>query len=76
MSQKSVTIDLDIDQLMSIVKQLSDTEKEKLHEAIWDDNMSIPIEHQKLVLERRAKSKEDPSRMLDWDEASKMLRSK
>lgn len=40
-----------------------------------DDSMDIPIEHQKLVLERIEKSNKDSSRMLDWDTVSKSLKS-
>ena len=75
MSHLSIKIDLDIDQLTSIVKQLSASDKLKLNDAIWDENAPIPVEHQKLILQRRAKSKKDPKRMLDWDKASKLLRS-
>lgn len=75
MSHHSIKIDLDIDQLTSIVKQLSAKDKLKLNDAIWDENAPIPVEHQKLILERKAKAKKDPSRMLDWDKASKSLRS-
>ena len=42
---------------------------------IWNEGMDIPIEHQKLVLDRIKKSKEKPSKILDWDEASKTLKS-
>lgn len=33
----------------------------------------IPNEHQKIVIERIEKSKENPERLLDWDEVSKNL---
>lgn len=33
----------------------------------------IPIEHQKIVLERIAKTKANPERLLDWYEVSKNL---
>lgn len=46
----------------------------KLNEFIWNENNEIPIEHQKLVQNRIKKSKANPSRMLDWDEASKALK--
>ena len=41
---------------------------------MWDESMDIPIEHQKLVLDRIKKSKKNPERMLDWDKASKNLK--
>lgn len=34
---------------------------------------AIPLEHQILVLIRIEKSKENPERLLDWDEISKTL---
>ena len=58
-----------------MVKQLSPIEKVQLNEFLWNDNIDIPIEHQKLVLERIRKSELDPSRLLNWDEASKTLKS-
>ena len=58
-----------------MVKQLSPVEKLKLNEFIWNENIEIPIEHQKLVLDRIQKRKADPSRMLDWDKVSKKLKS-
>jgi hypothetical protein len=33
----------------------------------------ISAEHQEIVLDRIAKSKADPNRMLDWDEVLKTL---
>lgn len=75
MNQLSIKIDVDIEQLTSIVKQLSPQEKLKLNDAIWNENAPIPLEHQKLILERKAKAKKDPTRMLDWNKASKLLRS-
>jgi hypothetical protein len=39
------------------------------------DDLSILKEYQKIVLERIQKSKSNPERMLDWDEASKSLKS-
>ena len=75
MNQLSIKIDVNIEQLKSIVKQLSPEEKLKLNEAIWNENAPIPLEHQKLILKRKAKAKKDPSRMLDWDKASKLLKS-
>jgi hypothetical protein len=57
-----------------VLKQLSPVEKAKLNEFIWNENINIPIEHQELVLDRIQKSKVNPNRMLDWDEASKTLK--
>jgi hypothetical protein len=73
MSSLSLKVDLDFQQLLDVVKQLSPSEKLKLNEAIWDNNGEIPLEHQQLVNDRIQKSKANPSRMLDWDEVSKKL---
>jgi hypothetical protein len=73
MSSLSLKVDLDFQQLLDVVKQLSPSEKLKLNEAIWDNDGEIPLEHQQLVNDRIQKSKANPSRMLDWDEVSKKL---
>lgn len=70
-----LNINLSFQQLIDIVKQLSPSEKIKLNDVLWDERMDIPEEHQKSVLERMQKSKQNPERMLDWDEASKKLKS-
>lgn len=67
-------INLDFKQLTSIVKQLNSSEKMKLNEVIWDDGMEIPEEHQKLVLQRIKKARQNPNRMLPWGKAIKMLK--
>jgi hypothetical protein len=70
-----LNIDLSFQQLVDAVKQLSPTEKLKLNDALWsDNNMSIPSEHQDLVLERISKSKKSSKTMLDWEDASKTLK--
>lgn len=73
MNSLSLKVDLDFQQLLEIVKQLSPSEKLKLNEVIWDNDTDIPMEHQQLVNDRIQKSKENPSRMLDWNEVSKKL---
>ncbi len=69
-----LNINLSFQQLVDVVKQLSPDEKLKLNEVIWSENMDIPIEHQRLVLDRIEKVKQNPERMLDWTEASKKLK--
>lgn len=73
MNSLQLNVNLNFQQLLEVVKQFSPTEKVKLNEFIWNDNFDIPVEHQKIVLDRIKKSKINPSRMLDWDEASKTL---
>ena len=73
MNAIQLNINLSFQQLIEAVKQLSPVEKIKLNEFIWNENVDIPSEHKKLVLDRIKKSKAKPSRMLDWDEVSKTL---
>lgn len=73
MSSLHLNMNLSFQQLVDVVKQLSPVEKQKLNDVMWDESMDIPIEHQKLVLDRIKKSKKNPERMLDWDKASKSL---
>lgn len=73
MNSLQLNVNLNFQQLLEVVKQLSPTEKVKLNEFIWNDNIDIPVEHQKIVLDRIKKSKSNPNRMLDWDEVSKTL---
>jgi hypothetical protein len=73
MNSLSLKVDLNFQQLLDVVKQLSPSEKLKLNEVIWDDDTDIPMEHQQLVNDRIQKSKANPNRMLDWDEVSKKL---
>ena len=68
-----LNISLTLEQLIETVKQLSPLDKLKVNEAIWDEQIDIPKEHQELVLDRIAKSKANPERMLDWDEVLKTL---
>jgi hypothetical protein len=70
MNSLSLKVDLDFKELLKVVKQLSPSEKLKLNDVIWKDDIEIPIEHQKIVLSRIEKSKASPERMLDWDEVS------
>lgn len=74
MNNLHLNIDLSFQQLIQVVKQLSPSEKLILNDAIWNEGMDIPIEHQKLVLERIRKAKTNPSNMLDWDAVSKSLK--
>jgi len=73
MDAAKINIQLNFQQIVEAVKQLSPKEKLKLNEFIWDENSSIPIEHQTMVIERIKTSKQNPNVMLDWDEASKQL---
>ncbi|HCQ13668.1 hypothetical protein [Flavobacterium sp.] len=73
MDSINLNIKLDINQLLEAVKQLSPTDRLKINDAIWNDEIEIPIEHQKIVLDRVSESQIDPNRLLDWEEVSKNL---
>ncbi len=75
MNNVYVKIDLSFQQLEDIVKQLSPSEKLKLNEAIWNEEMDIPEEHRKLVQQRIKKSRQNPARMIDWNKGSRVLKS-
>ncbi len=75
MNTIQLNIDLNFQQLVQLVQQLSPSEKLKLNEVIWDASAEIPLEQKRLVLSRLQQSKENPDRMLDWDEVSKKIKS-
>ena len=62
MHSLQLNVNLNFQQLLEVVKQLTPVEKAKLNEYIWNDDIEIPIEHQKLVLERIEKSKANPKK--------------
>ena len=73
METVKLNIDLSVNQLIEAVKQLSPKDRLKVNDAIWNEDIDIPIEHQRIVLDRIAKAKTNPERLLDWDEVSKTL---
>jgi len=73
MDAAKINIQVNFKQILEAVKQLSPKEKLKLNEVIWEDDIDIPIETQKLVLDRLEKGIKNPERLLDWDEVSKSL---
>lgn len=74
MTNLQLKINLDFQQLLEIVKQLSHSEKIELNEILWKENLNIPMEHQELVLGRIENSKKNPNRMQNWDDALKKLK--
>lgn len=68
-----LNIDLNVNQLIEDAKQLSPKDRLKLNDTIWNEDVVIPVEHQKIVLDRMAKAKSDPERLLNWEEVSKTL---
>ena len=70
-----VRINLSFKQLIEVVKKLPPAEKSLLNDILWDESMPVPSEHESLVSGRIKKAKENPERLLDWESASKTLRS-
>jgi hypothetical protein len=56
-------IDLNVNQLIDAVKQISSKDRLKVNDAIWNDGMEIPFEHQRIVLYRMAKAKTNSERL-------------
>jgi hypothetical protein len=52
MDVAKINIQVNFQQIIEAVKQLSPKEKLQLNELIWDENTPIPIEHQQLVMSR------------------------
>lgn len=73
MEAAKINIQVNFQQIVEAVKQLSPKEKLELSDIIWEDDNEIPIETQKLVLDRIKYAREHPETMLDWEEASKTL---
>jgi len=73
MEAAKISIEVNFQQIIDAVKRLSPKEKLKLNEIIWEDDIDIPIETQKIVLNRIKYARKHPETMLDWDEASKTL---
>ena len=68
-----LSININFNQIIDVVKKLSPQEKQLLNDAIWDDEMLVPTEHQILVADRVKKSKQNSNRMLDWNKVSANL---
>lgn len=73
MEFENINISLSFSQLEELVKQLSPKDKLKLSNLLWSDDISIPVEHQNIVLNRIKKSQKEPNRLIDWEVASKQI---
>lgn len=71
MNSINVNIDLSFQQLLEVVKKLTPKEKLLFNDVLWTENMEIPAAHQTLVLGRIKMAKQNPERLMDWDEVSK-----
>ena len=74
MENIQLNINFSFPQLVDIIKKMSPKEKLQINEAIWEDNMDIPKEHQALVLGRIKSARQNPERLLNWDTASEKLK--
>ncbi len=73
MDAAKINIQINFQQILEAVKQLSPKEKLKLNELIWEDPGTIPVEHQHLIADRIKEARLNPDSMLEWDEVSKTL---
>jgi len=69
-----IAVELSFGQLKDAVRKLSPSEKLELSDAIWAEDMNIPIEHQNIVNERISEYKANPEILLDWNVASKSFK--
>jgi hypothetical protein len=74
MSSVQLNVNINFQQLVDTVKKLSPKEKMLIYDVLWEGGLDIPEEHQKLVLDRVKKARQNPSRLIDWDQAAKKLR--
>lgn len=70
-----IAVELSFRQLVDAVKQLSPAEKLELNEVLWSEGMSVPAEHQNIVNERISEYRANTDILLDWETASKDLKS-
>jgi hypothetical protein len=74
----NLNVPLTFDQVVDIVRQLSPKQKLKLKEVLQEsqniDNYVIPEEHRNIVRQRMKASQDDPSRLLNWEEARQKLK--
>jgi hypothetical protein len=73
-TQKDVIIEqfklLNDENLIQAIKNLLEYALKKEQESL-----EVPEAHQKIVMERFNKVRKDPDRLMDWDEAKKMLKA-
>ena len=69
-----IAVELSFGQLKDAVRKLSPSEKLELSDAIWAEDMNIPLEHQNIVNDRISEYKANPENLLDWNVASKNLK--
>lgn len=73
MEFENINISLSFSQLEELVKQPSPKDKLKLSDLLWSEDISIPVEHQNIVLNRIEKSQKESNRLIDWEVVSKQI---
>jgi hypothetical protein len=68
-----LNVDISFNKIIDLVKSLSPQEKQLINDAIWDESMPIPKAHKAIVKDRVLKSKQNPERMLNWDDVANTL---
>jgi len=71
MDAAKINVRVSFQQILEAVKQLTPKERLQLNDAIWREDTPIPVEHQRIVMDRIKEARENPETMLDWDEVSK-----
>ncbi len=66
MEAAKINIQVNFEQIIDAVKQLSPAEKLELSDLIWEDDIDIPVETQKIVLDRIKYAREHPETMQDF----------
>jgi len=73
MEAAKINIQVNFNQIVEAVKQMTPEEHLILNDVIWNEDTPIPVEHQQLVMKRVIEARKHPETMLDWDEVSKEL---
>ena len=71
--ERTIKTNLTFQQLLDIIKQLTPEERMRINDAIWDEDMDIPAEHQALVLVRIKNAHKNPenSSVEKWSDTLK-----
>ncbi len=73
-----VNVQLSLNQIIDIVRQLSPKEKLQLSGVIWDEtaetDIDIPVEHQEIVKQRLKWMEDHPENCLSWKDIESKIR--
>jgi hypothetical protein len=73
MEAAKINIQVNFNQIVEAVKQMTPEERLIWNDVIRNEDTPIPVEHQQLVMKRVIEARKYPETMLDWDEVSKEL---